>query len=136
MTAGAGGRSYLNFQKVPSHLADFCKEMNERRQKLIGKFDEMEAYILSFDAHNELVAIHPWVDGNGRMSRLMMNYIQMEFNLITTKVCKEDKAEYIQSLIDSREEESLLPFQLFMLREHTQNLQSEIDTFKASMAKG
>lgn len=136
VTAGAGGRSYLNFQKVPSHLSDFCNEMNIRRQKLIENPDEMEAYLLSFDAHNILVAIHPWVDGNGRMSRLIMNYIQMEFNLVPSKVRKEDKAEYIQALIDSREEESMLPFQIFMLKEHTRNLVSEIETFNDSMEKG
>jgi Fic family protein len=81
-----------------------------------------------------LVAIHPWVDGNGRMSRLLMNYLQVEFGLIPTKILKEDKTAYIQALIDSREEESLRPFQIFMLKEHIQNLKKEIAQFKDSMA--
>ena len=129
VTAGAGGKSYLNYTKVPSKLAAFCQEMNERRQALVDSKDLLEQYLLSFDAHLQLVTIHPWADGNGRMSRLIMNYIQFEFGLVPTKVKKEDKAEYIQALVDSREQDSTQPFREFMLREHLANLREEIETF-------
>lgn len=73
---------------------------------------------MSFDAHNRLVQIHPWVDGNGRMSRLLMNHIQFEFGLVPTIVKKEDKADYIQALVNSREQKSMKPFREFMMEEH------------------
>ena len=85
--------------------------------------------------YNLLVTIHPWVDGNGRMSRLVMNYLQFEFGLIPTKVLKEDKAAYIETLNQSREEETTAPFQQFMLQEHSRNLRNEIEVFKKSMAE-
>ena len=85
--------------------------------------------------YNLLVTIHPWVDGNGRMSRLIMNYLQFEFGLIPTKVLKEDKAAYIEALNQSREEETTVPFQQFMLQEHSKNLRNEIEVFKKSMAE-
>lgn len=85
--------------------------------------------------YNLLVTIHPWVDGNGRMSRLVMNYLQFEFGLIPTKVLKEDKAAYIKALNQSREEETTAPFQQFMLQEHSRNLRNEIEVFKKSMAE-
>ena len=88
---------------------------------------------MSFDAHLKLVTIHPWVDGNGRMSRLIMNHIQNEFGLVPCKVLKEDKVEYIEALVESREKGSCLPFQDFMFKEHTKNLQQEIDNYKLSM---
>ena len=94
VTAGAGGRSYMNFLKAPARLADFCNEINRRRELLLEKPSEMDAYLLSFDAHNILVSIHPWVDGNGRMSRLIMNHLQFEFNLVPTKVMTDDKAAF------------------------------------------
>ena len=75
------------------------------------------------------------MDGNGRMSRLVMNYLQFEFGLIPTKVLKEDKAAYIEALNQSREEETTAPFQQFMLQEHSRNLRNEIDVFKKSMAE-
>ena len=130
VTAGAGGRSYMNFLKVPSRLADFCTHMNERRQALHQTEDIIEQYLLSFDAHYELVTIHPWVDGNGRMSRLIMNHLQFEYGLVPTKVNKDDKAEYIQALVDSREQDTTEPFREFMLREHIKNLQQEIAMFQ------
>jgi len=132
VTAGAGGKSYLNYAKVPSKLTTFCQEMNKRRRVLVDSKDILEQYLLSFDAHFQLVTIHPWADGNGRMSRLIMNYIQFEFGLVPTKVKKEDKAEYIQALIESREQDNILPFREFMLREHLTNLRKEIENFKQS----
>lgn len=133
VTAGAGGRSYMNFIKVPSRLADFCTKMNDCRQALHQNDDIIEQYLLSFDAHYELVTIHPWVDGNGRMSRLIMNHLQFEYGLVPTKVNKDDKAEYIQALVDSREQDSTEPFREFMLREHIKNLQHEIAMFQESI---
>lgn len=133
VTAGAGGRSYMNFQKVPVRLQEFCEVVNRRREALLQTPNDGEAYLLSFDAHCLLVSIHPWVDGNGRMSRLLMNYIQWEFGLVPSKVMQADKAAYIQALINSREEESMEPFRRFMLREHIRNLQSEIEAYRKSM---
>lgn len=132
VTAGAGGKSYLNYTKVPSKLTAFCQEMNERRLTLVDNKDLLELYRLSFDAHFQLVTIHPWADGNGRMSRLIMNYIQFEFGLVPTKVKKENKAEYIQALNTSRDQDSYEPFREFMFREHLNNLQEEIENFMQS----
>lgn len=133
VTAGQGGNSYMNYLKVPQRLKEFCEEMNERREQLLKQPDVYEQYKLSFDAHLKLVTIHPWVDGNGRMSRLVMNHLQNEFGLVPNKVLKEDKAEYINALVKSREVESSVPFQDFMFQEHAKNLRLEIENYKLSM---
>ena len=130
--AGIGGRSYMNYQKVPTKLAELCQLVNQRRHTLLKSTDIVEQYLLSFDAHYQLVTIHPWVDGNGRMSRLVMNHLQYELGLVPVKIVKEDKAEYIQALVDSREQESLEPFREFMMEEHTKNITKEIEAFKKS----
>ena len=132
VTAGTGGQSYMNFQKVPAKLAEFCQLTNERRRQLMDTDDLIEQYLLSFDAHCQLVTIHPWADGNGRMSRLVMNHLQYEFGLVPVKIVKEDKADYIQALIETRRQESLEPFREFMLEEHIRNLSKEIKEYKQS----
>ena len=134
VTAGTGGRSYMAFQKVPSCLAAFCEELN-RRRKAIDTVDVAAIYELSFWAHYELVTIHPWADGNGRTCRLLMNLLQWEFGVLPTKVLKEDKAEYIQALIDTREQENIDIFLDCMTRLHCQHLQTDIDQFVASVAE-
>lgn len=133
VTAGAGGRSYMDYRKVPMKLEELCNHINQRREALIKSPNPIDAYLLSFDAHNILVTIHPWVDGNGRMSRLIMNHLQFEFGLVPAKIIKEDKAQYIEALNESREEEAMAPFQKFMLKEHTQNLRNEILEYRKSM---
>ena len=131
VTAGFGGRSYLAHEKVPQALSDFCRWLNTERAAM-PKNDILAAYRLSFVAHFRLVSIHPWADGNGRMSRLVMNMLQFEFGLIPTKVLKEQKAEYIQALNDTRDQQDESIFPSVMLRLHNTNLRSEIDAFVAS----
>lgn len=134
VTAGAGGRSYMNWMKVPVKLKAFCDELNKRR-KAVDKSDEAAIYELSFWAHYELVTIHPWVDGNGRTSRLLMNLLQMEYDVLPTKVFKEDKAEYIQALIETREAEDTNIFSNCMAKLHCEHLQQDIDQFLQSTAE-
>ena len=133
VTAGMGGKSYMSYQKVPARLAAFCEELNKRR-KDIDPADVAAVYDLSFWAHFELVTIHPWADGNGRTCRLLMNLLQWEFDVLPTKVLKEDKAEYIQALIDTREHEDISVFVECMTKLHCQHLQLDIDQFMQSVA--
>ena len=131
VTAGFGGRSYLAHGKVPQALSDFCRWLNAERAALPMN-DILATYRLSFVAHYRLVSIHPWADGNGRMSRLVMNMLQWEFGLIPTKVLKEQKAEYIQALNDTRDQQNETIFQNVMLRLHNTNLLSEITAYTKS----
>lgn len=134
VTAGFGGRSYLAFQKVPQALHDFCLWLNHIRTNT-PQGDILAWYRLSFEAHYRLVTIHPWADGNGRMSRLLMNMLQFEQNLIPVKVLKEQKATYIEALNKTRDCEDINIFCDMMLQMHNSNLQNEIAEFKASMAQ-
>ena len=134
VTAGTGGKSYMHYQKVPMKLQTFCEELNKRR-KAIDASDVAAVYDLSFWAHFELVTIHPWADGNGRTCRLLMNLLQIEYGVLPTKVLKEDKAEYIQALIDTREEDDINIFLNTMASLHCKHLKYDIDTFISSVAK-
>ncbi len=137
VSAGIGGRSYLSYNKVPKAVEDFCKWLNDAIVN-IDKADVAATYRLSFEAHFRLVTIHPWVDGNGRTTRLLMNMIQRQLGLVPSIVSKEDKVEYIQSLVDSRDKEDLTITQDVMLRHHIANLKrrlkeyQENDTVKVS----
>ena len=132
VTAGVGGRSYMSYLKVPTRLAVFCEELNKRRQAVQAS-DIASVYDLSFWAHFELVSIHPWADGNGRTSRLLMNLLQWEFGMLPTKVLKEDKAEYIQALIDAREKENIDIFLDCMVQHHCRHLTTEIENYRKSI---
>lgn len=132
VTAGVGGRSYMNYSKVPAKLAEFCEQLNASRAKA-SEMSIDELYSLTFDAHYQLVTIHPWADGNGRMARLVMNMLQFEFGLIPTKILSKDKEEYIKALVATREDEDLNIFRTFMTTMMEQNLLNEITTYLESI---
>ena len=124
----------MSYLKVSSRLETFCEELNRRRKSIDVK-DVAAIYDLSFWAHYELVTIHPWADGNGRTCRLLMNLLQMEYDVLPTKVLKEDKAEYIQALIDTREQEEINIFIDCMTRLHCQHLKADIDHYIESTSE-
>lgn len=133
VSAGRGGKSYLAWQKVPDRLQKTCDYLNRRRSE-IDKNDIEEIYKLSFEAHYLLVSIHPWADGNGRMSRLLMNMIQKEFDVILSIVKKENRVEYIQSLASSQVKDDMQDFMDFMMNHHIQNLLQQINEYSESLA--
>lgn len=133
VTAGVGGHSYMNYQKVPVKVEELCSVLQEKRKAVETL---REQYTLSFNAHLNLVTIHPWVDGNGRTARLLMNYIQFCYHLFPAKIFKEDRDEYILSLRQSQEEETNQPFLDFMTMQLKKSLTLEIERFKASQKKG
>ena len=133
VSAGIGGRSYLSYQKVPSSLQEFCQWLNKERKSL--NISDIEAiYDLSFEAHYRLVNIHPWADGNGRMSRLVMNMIQYEYAVVPSIVKKEKRKQYISSLEQSEEAEDSKKFKTFMLQHHCDNLLKQIEEYKHSIS--
>ena len=133
VTAGIGGWSYMNYLKVPVKVEEFCNVL-QQRQNAVETLREQ--YELSFNAHLNLVTIHPWIDGNGRTARLLMNYIQFCYNLFPTKIFKEDREEYISALRQFQEEEANLPFLDFMVGQLKKSLSLEIERFNTSQKKG
>lgn len=132
VTAGIGGKSYMSYNKIPTKLAEFCNNLNEERKNYAVK-SITQLYELSFDAHYNLVTIHPWADGNGRMARLLMNLLQFEFGLIPTKILKEDEEEYIKALVATRENEDLNIFRKFMTSLMIRNLTHDIETYRKTL---
>jgi Fic family protein len=123
----AGVSYFPNFDKVETLTKDLVKQLNDGLRKPLKVSEQLN---LSFDAHFNLVSIHPFYDGNGRTSRLLMNYIQAYFELPLAIVRSENKAEYIQALVDTREHKDIQIFRDFMAGEYSSLLQKEIEKFR------
>jgi Fic family protein len=123
----AGTSYFPNFDKVESLTA---KLVDEIAQTMLKNLTIQEQLNLSFMVHFNLVSIHPFYDGNGRTSRLLMNYIQSFYGLPLAIVHNESKAEYIQALIDTREQENIKIFNDFMVGEYAKLLKDEIQRFE------
>ncbi|MCM1288959.1 MAG: Fic family protein [Clostridium sp.] len=65
---------------------------------------------LSAWTHAELVKIHPFVDGNGRTSRMIMNYQLMRAGFLPVSIAKENRLEYFEALETYATDGNLIPF--------------------------
>ena len=60
--------------------------------------------------HAEFVKIHPFVDGNGRTSRMIMNYQLLASGFLPVSIAKENRLEYFEVLEAYAVEGDLNPF--------------------------
>lgn len=128
----AGDSYFVNYEKVPAMLKELCETIQSKIKNINSVKDILQ---LSFDAHYYLVSIHPFADGNGRTSRLLMNYIQRYHKLPLAIVHAEDKKEYIEALKKSREENNPESFREFMCGQYVRYLMNEIKKSKEQGGK-
>ncbi len=81
----------------PSHLI-----VQEKMAKLISdyqkKWDKLHPIVIASLLHGEFVKIHPFIDGNGRTARLLLNFILMKCGYPAIIIKKENRLEYYGAL--------------------------------------
>lgn len=76
--------------KIPELMEEFVQWLTSDNTDHVIK--------IGTDAHFKLVSIHPFSDGNGRTSRLLMNLIFMQAGYPPAIIRKEDRLSYILAL--------------------------------------
>ncbi|XP_007525321.1 protein adenylyltransferase FICD [Erinaceus europaeus] len=101
---------------VPPHPLEVEKQMQEFIQWLNSE-DAMNLHPVEFAAlaHYKLVYIHPFIDGNGRTSRLLMNLILMQAGYPPITIRKEQRAEYYH-VLEAANEGDVRPFIRFIAK--------------------
>ena len=87
--------------KGAAHIPPDYLMIPELMEKLIVNYEDWKKYhpiIRAALLHGELVKIHPFVDGNGRTSRLVMNLSLMNSGYLPVIVKKEKRLEYYDVL--------------------------------------
>ena len=87
-------------------LVDWFKAEFEAKKK--------HPLIVAIEFHYKFVRIHPFDDGNGRMARLLMNFILMKYDYPPVIVLTQDKEAYIQALHKGDQEDDFEPFAVFV----------------------
>lgn len=72
-------------------LEDFFKWYNENREK-------MHTVELAALVHLKFVTIHPFADGNGRISRLLMNFVLHRYDYPLLNIPYENRSSYYTAL--------------------------------------
>jgi len=128
----AGGSYFPNYDKVVPYTTEFVNRLDTTLPIVQGNKEQLE---FSFAAHFNLVSIHPFYDGNGRTSRLLMNYIQAYHGLPLAIVFKEDKADYYVALQETRKQKGMEIFNTFMFEQYRKHLEQEITAYTQAMAQ-
>lgn len=87
--------------KGARHIPPDYIKIPELMGKLILNYETWNKYHPIIQAallHGELVKIHPFIDGNGRTSRLIMNLALMNNGYNPVIIKKEDRLEYYDAL--------------------------------------
>jgi Fic family protein len=77
--------------EVPTLMTEFIAELNNESERL-------HPVLLAAFAHRRLVDIHPFLDGNGRTARLLMNLILVNRGYQIVSIPPVLRAEYVSAL--------------------------------------
>jgi Fic family protein len=87
---------YTPPHETPAKMGELIFWLKERIEK-----KDMHPVELAALFHYKFVRIHPFDDGNGRISRLLMNYVLLFFNYPPVIIKSEDKRNYLNALHDA-----------------------------------
>ena len=120
----AGETTFPNYMKVEGLVKALCENLDT---KIDGAGTTKEIYDMAFNFHYDLVSIHPFADGNGRVSRLMMNFILIYHGQVPAIIHKEDRKMYITSLEESKRIESNDPMRKFLYQQQIKEFERQIE---------
>ncbi|VDM47604.1 unnamed protein product [Toxocara canis] len=101
---------------VPSEMEELVRWLNDEETFLL---DPIEFAAI---AHYKFVYIHPFVDGNGRTARLLMNLILMQAGFPPIIIPVEERGDYYHSL-NAANAGDLRPFIRFIAKQTDATLQ-------------
>lgn len=90
--------------------------------------NKLHPIILAAEMHERLVTIHPFIDGNGRTSRLIMNLILLQKGYIIANIKGdyESRMQYYQTLETTQTKNNKEDFLLFVAQTEKENLERYI----------
>jgi Fic family protein len=100
---------------LPPKPSDVPEQMHTFIADLLPKWQRNEHPIhVAALAHLELVTIHPFLDGNGRTARLLMNLLLLETGYGITIIPPVVRADYMACLRSFQESQDKTPFLNFI----------------------
>lgn len=140
---GGAGSTLKNARYIPPNYKDMLKAMNDL-ERFINREDGMDPIIKSALIHYQFESIHPFLDGNGRIGRLLITLFLMKEGILSSPVLylscylKANRTEYYDRLSDIRNNGTFEQWIKFFLRgiaETAQDATTAIKKLNALHAK-
>lgn len=123
----AGSRVIMpNSSKVPELIEKFILWLHN---------SNIDPPTLAIEAHLKFVSIHPFVDGNGRTARLLMNLILLQSGYPPAVISKEDRQTYLSSIEKVQLGGSSTQYFNFMYQAINKSLDTYIDSVSDKQQK-
>lgn len=101
--------AFTTVPEIPKKLKEFFSWIN--------KYDKKENPVeFACLAHYKFVSIHPFADGNGRTSRLIMNYILYLYDYPLLLIKNTDRKAYFKALEKSQLENNEIHFKKWFMK--------------------
>jgi len=109
--------------RIPKLMLEFSKWLVDRQEK-----KDLHPVRFAAQAHFRLVDIHPFVDGNGRTARLLMNLILMKYGYpIAVFECETEKRKAYYKALQHGHKGDLVPFEIMVAEYVNKTAEKYID---------
>lgn len=118
---GGQGSTLKNARYIPPSPDDMIEAMSDL-EKYINADDELDALIRAALIHYQFETIHPFLDGNGRVGRLLITLFLMEKKVLSTPALyisyflKKNRVEYHDRMTEVRAKGNYEQWVTFFLR--------------------
>jgi Fic family protein len=97
----------------------------EATQAAIEK-EELHPIEIAAQFHRHFIFLHPFRDGNGRLGRLLSNFILAKFQNPLIIIEKEDKPDYLNALRACRDQRNTAPMVKYFFSAAIKRMEKEI----------
>jgi fido (protein-threonine AMPylation protein) len=109
--------------RIETMMADFGEWLGKASDTTDESRASINPIVLACAAHAWFVYIHPFIDGNGRTARLLMNLLLMRHRYPLTILTKDDRQRYYDALEESQGGGDLTPFIQLVMEATSESLE-------------
>ncbi len=136
---GGPGCTLKNARYIPPNVEDMAQSMTDL-EKYINSDDDLDILIRSGLIHYQFETIHPFLDGNGRVGRLLITLFLMEKGLLKSPLLyisyflKRNRVEYYDQLSEVRNKGNYEQWIKFFLQAVLESAEDAITTIDRLVA--
>ena len=109
---------------IPPDALEVAHKMKELIDWIKGNKSNLHIIELAALLHHKLVYIHPFFDGNGRTSRIIMNLLLMQYGFPLVIILKNDRKKYY-NVLSQADKENYKPLVQFI----AQSVERSLDLY-------
>ena len=118
---GGAGSTLKTARYIPPALQDMIEAMSDL-EKYMNADDDLDVLIRAALIHYQFESIHPFLDGNGRIGRLLITLFLMQKDVLTTPTLyisyylKQNRIEYYDRMTEVRNKDNYEQWVKFFLQ--------------------